>query len=132
VAAFLRLAAIIPLPSVRTGVINRHARRTSMKAASTRKQQRPTTPGFAIVIKDDTELGLATLIVESEEGQYQPIGVVASIDEAREIAQSDLRMRMKELERGGDPGICPYSYKVWAQGLEGTYRIAAEILATSL
>lgn len=102
-----------------------------MKAAS-RKQQRPTTPGFAIVIKDDTELGLATLIAESEEGQYQPIGVVVSINEAREIAQSDLRMRMKELERGGDPGMCPYCYKVWAQGLEGTYRIAAEILATSL
>ena len=102
-----------------------------MKAAS-KKQQRLTTPGFAIVIKEDTELGLATLIAESEDGEYEPIGVVTSISEAREIAQSNLRMRMKEIERGDDPGMCPYCYKVWAQGLEGTYRVAAEILATSL
>jgi len=102
-----------------------------MKAITTKKQK-TTTPGFAIVIKDDTELGRATLIAEDEEGHYQPIGVVVSLNEAREIAQNDLQMRMDELERGGDPGLCPYYYKVWAQGLEGTYRIAATIPATSL
>ena len=99
-----------------------------------RKQQTRTnaTPGFAIEIKDDTELGLAMLIADFGNGRYQPIGVVISINEAREIAQSDMRRRMRQLERGNDPGIYPYYYKVWATGLDGDYRVAAELLATSL
>ena len=99
-----------------------------------RKQQTRTnaTPGFAIEIKDDTELGLAMLIADFGKGRYQPIGVVISINEAREIAQSDMRRRMRQLERGNDPGICPHYYKVWATGLDGDYRVAAELLATSL
>ena len=89
------------------------------------------TPGFAIEIKDDTQLGLAMLIVEDEEGHYEPVGVVASINEAREIAASDMRGRMRLLERDEDP-ICPYEYKVWAQGIDGDYRVAGTITAASL
>jgi hypothetical protein len=34
---------------------------------------------------------------------------------------------MRRIERGEDPGICPYTYKVWARGIDGDYRIAYEI-----
>jgi len=63
-----------------------------------RKQQTRmnATPGFAIEIKDDTELGLAMLIAEDEEGHYLPVGSVININEGREIAQSDLRRRMRQ------------------------------------
>ncbi len=99
-----------------------------------RKQQTRmnATPGFAIEIKDDTELGSAMLIAEDEEGHYEPVASIININEGREIAQSDMRRRMRQLERGNDPSICPYYYKVWATGLDGDYRVAAELLATSL
>ena len=63
------------------------------------------TPGFAIEIKDDTELGLAMLIADLGDGHYQPIGVVVSINEAREIAASDMRGRMRDLEAGETPRL---------------------------
>jgi hypothetical protein len=72
------------------------------------------------------------LIAEDEEGHYQPVGSVININEGREIAQRDLRRRMRELERGDDLGFCPYCYKIWATGLDGDYRVAAELLATNL
>jgi hypothetical protein len=99
-----------------------------------RKQQTRmnATPGFAIEIKDDTELGSAMLIAEDEEGHYEPVASIININEGREIAQSDMRRRMRQLERGNDPGIYPYYYKVWATGLDGDYRVAAALLATSL
>ena len=90
------------------------------------------TPGFAIRINDDTELGLAMLIAEDEEGHYEPVGVVVSINEAREIAASDMRGRMRRLERGGDAGLCPYEYRIWAQGIDGDYRLASTINAATL
>jgi len=93
-----------------------------------RTAQRKLTPGFAVEIKDDTDLGLAILIAESEDGQYEPVGVVVSINEAREIAAGDMRGRMRDLERGGAP-MCPYVYKVWAPGIDGDYRVAGEISA---
>ncbi len=102
---------------------------TTTKQNRTRK---PATPGFAIEIKDDTELCDAMLIAEDEDGHYEPVAGVISINEAREIAQSNLRYRMDELERGGDPGLCPYQYTVWARGILGRQCIAAKILATSL
>ena len=86
------------------------------------------TPGFAIAIRRDTPLGLAMPIAEDEEGHTEPVGVVGSINEAREIAAGDMRRRRDDLEHGGAP-FCPYEYKVWAQGLGGEYRIAAAIPA---
>ncbi len=87
------------------------------------------TPGFAIEIKPDTELGLAVLIAELAGGAYQPIAVVVSINEAREIADSNMAGRMRDLEAGGEPA-CPEGYAVWAQGLNGEYRIAERISIT--
>ncbi len=82
--------------------------------------------GFAVEIIDATDLGLAMLIAESEDGQYEPVAVVANVGEAREVAQDDFRSRMERLEHGESP-LCPYFYKVWARGIDGEHRIACEI-----
>jgi hypothetical protein len=66
-------------------------------------------------------------MAEFGDGNYEPVAVVVSINEAREIAESNLRARRKELERGGEPA-CPERYVVWAQGHEGTYRQVKEIV----
>jgi hypothetical protein len=95
-------------------------------ARTTKQTKTPATPGFAIEIKDDTELGLAILVAEFGTGNYQPLGVVVSINEAREIADSDMRGRMRDLEAGKTPA-CPERYMVWAQGIEGEYITAATI-----
>ena len=72
-------------------------------------------------------LGLGMLIAESEDGAYEPIGVVGSVDEAREVAASDKKGRIRELKKGGSP-MCVYCYKVWANRTEG-YVVVAEIPA---
>ncbi len=90
------------------------------------------TPGFAIKITKETDLGIAMLIAEDEDEHYQPVGPVASVNEAYEIAKSDLSNRMDEAAQGKDAGICPYLYRVWAAGIDGTYRTAWLILASEL
>ena len=90
-------------------------------ARTTKQTKTPATPGFAIEIKGDTELGLAILVAVYEEGGYRPVGVAISINEAREIADSDMRGRLRDLEAGKTPA-CPERYMVWAQGIGGDYR----------
>lgn len=104
------------------------ATRRSLITKAERDARKNATPGFAIKIADDTELGLAILVAEFADGTYQPIAVVVSINEAKEIAEGNMRCRMRELERGGEP-TCPESYKVWAQGVGGEYATAKEISA---
>jgi hypothetical protein len=91
------------------------------------KAQSKSYNGFAITLQPDTPLGLAMLIAEDEEGHHQPVAVASTINEAKELAQSDFLARRKRLERGDDPGLCPYLYKVWAQGIDGDYLVAFEI-----
>jgi hypothetical protein len=79
-------------------------------------------------ITETTDLGIGLLIAESEDGDYQPIGAVMTIREAREIAANDIRRRMHRLEQGSDP-MCPARYLVWAQGDGGEYSTVAEIEA---
>src|ERR1035437_5962890 len=43
-------------------------------ARTTKQTKTPATPGFAIKIKDDTELGLAILVAVYAAGGYRPIG----------------------------------------------------------
>ena len=83
--------------------------------------------GFAIPLREDTNLGLAMLIAEDEEGHHEPVAVASTINEAKELAECDFRGRQRRLERGEDPGLCPYVYKVWAQGIDGYYLLAHEI-----
>jgi hypothetical protein len=88
-------------------------------ARTTKQTKTPATPGFAIEIKDDTELGLAILVAVYEGGGYRPVGVAVSISEAREIAQS-------HQQHYAGPRIA--GYDLWAQGLEGgCVRLAAPI-----
>ena len=96
----------------------------------TKNQPQIATPGFAIPLTDETELGLAMLIAEFETGDYLPLSPAATIAEARELAQHDLRQRMQQLESDGEPS-CPAVYKVWARGLEG-YAVAAEFDPSTL
>ena len=83
--------------------------------------------GFAIPLQPDTDLGLAMLIAEDEEGGHEPVAVVGTISEAREAAAEDFRSRMRRLEANEDTGICPALYRLWARGIDGTYRLATEI-----
>ena len=85
--------------------------------------------GFAIPLENDTDLGLALLIVEDEEGHYEPVANATTINEAKELAADDLRRRRERLERDEDPGLCAYSYKLWARGTDGEFRVACEIEA---
>jgi len=87
----------------------------------TRKQTRSST------LEPDTDLGLAVLIAEDEEGHYEPVAVVGTINEATEIARDDMASRMRRLERDDDPGICPGRYMLWVRGVDG-YRPAHEIV----
>ena len=77
---------------------------------------------------DTTYLGLAMLIAEAEEGQYEPVSVVTTVGEAREIARSDMASRMRRLEKGESP-LCPCAYKVWARRADGRQAIVATIPA---
>ena len=85
--------------------------------------------GFAIPLEPNTELGLAMLLAEDEDGHYEPVAVVASISEGRETAASDFAARMRRLEGDEEPGICPIRYRLWARGVNGDYRLAIEIPA---
>ena len=96
---------------------------------TTTKKPARTYNGFAVPVEPDTELGLAMLIAEDEDGRYEPVAIAATINEAKEIAQSDLRSRMRSIERGEEAGLCPVRYKLWARGIDGDYRLAHEINA---
>jgi hypothetical protein len=97
----------------------------SFRAAFAARDRAAATPGFAIQVLRDTDLGIATLIVEDEEGHYEPINYASSLAEGFEMAKDDLRLRMKNLEGDKDPGLCPYIYKLWARGLDGLQQVAA-------
>jgi len=49
------------------------------------------------------------------------------IGQAKELAEPDLRERMRQLECGQDIGICPFRYKLWARGVDGEYLVATAI-----
>ena len=55
------------------------------------------------------------------------MSTTGSVDEAREVAASDKKGRIRELKKGGSP-MCVYCYKVWANRTEG-YVVVAEIPA---
>lgn len=97
-----------------------------------RKMTEKPTPGFAIRLTDDTDLSFAFLIAEDEEGRYEPVDVVSTISEARELAESNMRVKRERMENGEDPGLCPYVYRLWARGLEGVQTVAAMFVATDL
>ncbi|MCL4797712.1 MAG: hypothetical protein KJZ84_24320, partial [Bryobacteraceae bacterium] len=70
------------------------------------------------------ELSDAFLIAEFDGGRYEPLGGVISIAEAKEIAEHNMRRRMRDLEASGEPA-CPDAFVVWARGIDGDYQVAA-------
>lgn len=46
-------------------------------ARNKRTKREAPTPGFAIAIKPATDLGLAMLIAETDDGHYEPVAVVS-------------------------------------------------------
>lgn len=45
--------------------------------------------GFAIPLEPDTERGMAFLIAEDEEGNYEPVSIASTINEAKELAEGE-------------------------------------------
>jgi hypothetical protein len=113
---------IIPLPFARERAIN-----VTTMTKTTDKDT--SNNGFAIPLENDTDLGLALLIVEDEQGHYEPVANVSTINEAKHVAADDSRRRRQRLERDEDSGLCPYAYKLWARGTDGEFRVAYEIEA---
>jgi hypothetical protein len=88
----------------------------------------PTATQQKRTITETTDLGIALLIAESEDGAYEPVGTVSAIREAREIADNDMRRCMRQLGAGSDP-MYPFQYRVWARSDEGKYSSVAEFEA---
>ena len=96
----------------------------SFRAAFAARDRAEATPGFAIQILRDTDLGIATLIVEDEEGHYEPVNYAAHWPRFRD-GQRGPSQSPEEPAVDKDPGLCPQEYKVWARGLDGKMVIAA-------
>lgn len=79
----------------------------------------------------DVDLGIGMLIAETVDCQYELLGPVSTINEAREIGSRDMAHRIKRLDRGGDP-MCPAVYSVWCRNYDGEYAICHEIDATAI
>ena len=75
---------------------------------------------------ENQDLGLALLTAEFEGGGYQPISPVSTLAEARELAQSDLRARTRQLA-SGDEATCPAQYRLWKRDDRGTFQPVAQI-----
>ena len=99
-----------------------------MKTTDDRNQIRE--DGFAIPARASYGIRHAVLVAEDEEGRFQPLCVVSSINEAGDTAASDLKCRLDPLGRDEDPGICPYEHKVLPRGIEGKYITLVRISAT--
>jgi hypothetical protein len=73
-------------------------------------------------VDENKELGFgAMLLAEGEDGGYEPVGVVSTISEAREIADGHFETRLVEIEKGKEP-MYPARYVVWVRGDRGMYR----------
>jgi hypothetical protein len=72
-------------------------------------------------------LDSALLIAEAEDGGYEPISPVATINEAIEMAQTNFHRRAKELEQGRET-MCPARYAVWARGYDGSFQRIHEFI----
>jgi hypothetical protein len=74
----------------------------------------------------DRQLDSGLLVAEAEEGGYEPVALVSTINEALELADANFRPRMKEFE-GGRETMCPARYAVWARGHDGAFERVHEI-----
>lgn len=80
-----------------------------------------TTEGFTCLIENDTDLGNGILLADLDTCSV-PVAVVSTIDEASDVAESDMADRIHRLAQGETPE-CPESYSLWARGIGGDYRL---------
>jgi hypothetical protein len=74
-------------------------------------------------IDEDAELGYgAILVAESKDGSYEPVTMVSTIREARELAAENFRNRLSDVTKGRDR-MLPVRYVIWQRGHEGDYRV---------
>ena len=86
----------------------------------------PTTTTNATLTNETAELAYGSLLIaEAEDGSYEPVGVVSTIEEARTLAAEDMRQRRSDLERGESP-MCPDRYVIWQHGRKG-YKVITTI-----
>jgi hypothetical protein len=70
-------------------------------------------------VEDYAELGFGSLLVaEDEEGGYEPVALVSTLREARELAAEDFRFRLADVENGKDT-LCPARYATWVRRSAG-------------
>ena len=69
--------------------MNRDAMKHTTKKTNKQQQPKPYHPAFGSLGRD-VDLGIGILIAESETGQYEVLGPVATINEGIEIARHDL------------------------------------------
>lgn len=89
-------------------------------ARTTKQTKTPATPGFRESRSRTTPLGLAILVAEFGDGNYQPMGCGGEHQQGARNRRSDMRGRMRDREAGKRP-TCPERYMVWAQGVGGDY-----------
>ena len=71
------------------------------------------------VVDENVELGFGSLLVaEDEEGGYEPVALVSTLREARELAAEDFRSRLADVENGESP-LCPDRYAIWVRRSAG-------------
>ncbi len=86
----------------------------------------PTTKNATPTVNEDTELSFgAMLVAEAEDGSYEPVNMVSTIREAREMGVDNFQSRMRQLAADKGP-MCPDGYVVWARSFDG-YRIVTTI-----
>ena len=70
-------------------------------------------------VDENVELGFGSLLVaEDDEGGYEPVAVVSTLREARELAAEDFRFRLADVESGNSP-LCPDRYAIWVRRSAG-------------
>ena len=72
-------------------------------------------------------LDSALLVAEAEDGGYEPISPVSTINEAIEMAQANFDHRMKKLTQDREP-MCLARYAIWARGHDGAFQRIHEIV----
>jgi hypothetical protein len=99
---------------------------------TTKRTPQKTYNGFAILLQPETDLGNAMLIAEDEEANYEPVAVAVNIGEGKELAQSDLRERLRAWSATKTLASALTSTTLWARGVDGRQHVAATWLAAEL
>ncbi|MEP7354742.1 MAG: hypothetical protein ABI824_16050 [Acidobacteriota bacterium] len=71
----------------------------------------------------NNDLGTALLVIEFEGGAHQPLALVSTLAEAREIVEYNFGSRA----RNANESACPTTYRLWARDDRGEFQPTTEI-----